>query len=97
MAIGAQRADGDLFTTECSRDEPSPAFEADVIFGGWDGPNDLVLIVLDHRKAIWHWPGTYPVAAGRHLLTERLMWSIEVVDGAPGIERPLHLGEIAEP
>ena len=37
-----------------------------------------------------------PIAAGRYLLLECLMWPLEVIDLAPLIERALHFGEITE-
>src|SRR3954471_1900671 len=96
MAIGAEWADGEAFAPEGLRDLPQPALGADIGFGGGDGTHDLLLVVIDCREAVGHGARTWPVAARRHVLAERFMRTIEVVDGAPAIECALYVGEIAE-
>jgi len=55
-----------------------------------------MLAVLHSRQAIGHRAGARSIAAGWHLLFERLVWPLEVIDLAPFIEPALHFGEIAK-
>src|SRR5262245_15933065 len=96
LAIGGERSDGDTLAPEGLQHLPVPCFEADVVFGCRDRANNLTLVIFDLRKTLRHRTRARPVATGRHVLIERLMWPIVIVDRPPGIEGALHLAEIAE-
>ena len=95
-AVERERADGQALAAEGLRNFPQPPPEADVVAGAADRADDLAVIVCDLRQVLRHGARTWPVAAGGNILAERLVRSLEVVDGAPGIDRALDLGEIAE-
>src|SRR5688572_26044823 len=95
-AVGCERPDGEAFTAKGLRDFAEPSLETDVGLGRADGAHDLVAVVFDLWKACGHGAGARPIAARRHLLVERLVRSVEVVDRTPAIESTLDLGEIAK-
>src|SRR4029078_5805802 len=97
LALGCERPDGDAFASDSRRTLPEAPLEADVVFGGWDGAHGLMRIVFYRRQAIRHGASARPIPARRHVLGERLMRALEIVDCAPDIECALHLAEIAEP
>jgi hypothetical protein len=96
FAVVDRRSDGKTLSTECLWNLPRSTLEADVGFGGRYGSYNLATVVFRLRQALRHGALAWPVAAGRHLLVERLMRPLEVVDFAPGIEGTLGLGKIAE-
>src|ERR1051325_1039410 len=95
-AIGREWPDCEAFAAEGLRDFPQPAAEADIGLGRGDGTDDLVIVVFDLRQPFRHGARAWPITAGRRLLTERLVRTIEIVAVAPAIEGALHGGEIAE-
>src|SRR5690242_2705877 len=94
--VSAERSDGEAFAAESLRNFPLPTFEADVSLGGRDSPDDLVVVVFGLRQPIRHGAEARTITAGRHLLAERFVGTVEIVDAAPAIESALGGGEIAE-
>src|SRR3954466_9778150 len=81
---------------EGSWHKPETTFEPDVVFGGRDEPHDLMFVVFDLRQTVWHGAHARPIAAPRNIVAERLVRSLEIVDGAPFVESTLRLGEVAQ-
>src|SRR4051794_743602 len=94
-AVGIEGTDGQPFATKNLRDLPQPAFEADIGFGGGDGTNDLMLIIVRGWQLVGHRPQTGPIPTCRYVVVQSLMRSIEVVDSSPLIERSLHISKVA--
>src|ERR1044071_4850032 len=97
LAISCQRSDGDALAAEGAWNVPEAALEADVVLAGADRAHDLMLVVFHLGQATGHGANTLPITTGRHLLIERFMRAIAVVDLAPLVEGALHLGQVAEP
>src|SRR5215204_120437 len=93
LAICGERPDRDALPAKGPRHDAMPALEADVVLGGRDDAHDLVLVILDLRQTVRHRACARPVTARRHVLIEGFVRPLEIVDGAPDIERALHLGE----
>src|SRR5882724_9223126 len=96
FVIVRRRPDGEPLAAKGLRDFPGLALEAYVGLGRRYDAHNLMAVVFGFRQALGHRALARPVAAGRHLLAERFMRPLEIVDFAPGIEGALRLGEIAE-
>src|SRR5882757_2015579 len=96
FAVVRCRPDGETLAAEGLRDLPGVALETNVGLGRRYGANGLVAVVFGLWQTLGHRSLARPVAAGRHLLVERFMRPLEIVDFAPGIEGALGLGEIAK-
>src|SRR5262249_1720131 len=60
------------------------------------GTNDVARVVFDFGQGSGHGTVARLVAARRHVLIQRLMRALEIVDGAPSIEDTLCLAKRAE-
>src|SRR6516165_7984151 len=96
LAIAGERSDGDALTSKRLRDFPEAALKADVSLRCANGADDVVIVVFNRWQPIRHRASARPVAVCGHVIVERGMRPIEIVDGTPRVEGPLHLGEIAE-
>ena len=72
-AVRVARTNGHALAAEGLWHLPESSFEADVIFCGGYGTDDLMLVVLHRGQAVRHRSAARPVAAGGDLLIERLM------------------------
>src|SRR4051794_20770733 len=91
LAVFRCRPDGEAFATEGLRHFPQLALEADVGLGLRYGADGLGAVVFRLRQTLGHRPFARLIAAGGHLLVERFMRPLEIVDFAPGVERALRL------
>src|SRR5271169_3884239 len=97
VTVRPARPDRHAFAKERLSDRPLSSLEADIGPFAADLSDDLAWLVLRLGEPLRHRPGADPIATGGHLIVQRLVRPIEVVDVAPLIERSLNLGEIAEP
>src|SRR4051812_48904494 len=86
LAVFRCRPDGETFAAEGLRHLPQLAFEADVGLGGRYGAHDLGAVVFRRRQNVGQRSFAGLIAARRHVLAERFMWPLEIVDFAPSVE-----------
>src|SRR4030088_2580601 len=79
MAVVPPWPDGNALAAEGAWHDPEPTFEADIVPRAGDGTHDLMPVVLDLRQTVRHCTRARPIAAGRHLLAQRLVRPIEIV------------------
>ena len=93
-AVSIEWTDRQPLATKGLGDLPQSAFEADVGLGGGDGADDLVLIVVHPWQAVRHRPRAGLVAACWHVVIQRLVRPIEIIDASPLVERALDIGKV---
>ncbi len=96
VTVAGQRPNGHALAAKRARNQPHPALEADVSFGGRDAAHNLVAVVFDLGKAIGHGASAGAIAVGRDIKVERLVRSLPIVDVAPQIEGALRIFEVAK-
>src|SRR5579871_6205000 len=93
-SIGIELTNRKSFAAEGLWDFPQTAFEADIGFCAGDASDDFVLVVLHDWQTVRHRPRAGSITICRHVEVQCLVWSIEIVDGAPLVERSLDIGKV---